>query len=490
MYNRNINRLTAVIQSPIAPRSTNVLWDDLVSNTLKVYRKGIWTVIGGAGGGGEGSSLYWGYDEIQGVIFPLDNRSVQINGDLTVNGTIKTFGLEINGKPFEQYWELDSNTNTLSTTYQVLIKNSLIVEQDASSGGDGQDTPSAGLDEEQLQDYLDLHKYVTEDDIAGLIPDVDLSSYYTKGESDARYLALSGGTMTGDLSLNQYLRINAWAGYGSGSANAWYNGNTQMLLWDNVSGIGLGSNVVIHSGNIGSQWVDVANSLTNILIPSDLTTIGPKTINWFDWAQSTGQGIASYSYGIWTGSPDINYGFGFGADAFDDELYFKLMRGGTVGPWRRVIATADDGYLYGLGGSIDIQYDDEINRYGGNLHLQHRGGSGAAGSGTGGTTTGHILMCAYGGNVLIGTAVDDGYKLDVTGDSRINGALRVQRLYDTNSYLDIVASDVSVSYNAYDNSDGWCVQYFRCQDKTIMSLAADGANINGNLVVSGDVASA
>ena len=102
----------------------------------------------------------------------------------------------------------------------------------------------------------------------------------------------------------------------------------------------------------------------------------------------------------------------------------------------------------------------------------------------------NLMLQPLGGNVLIGTATDSGYKLDVTGDSRINGALRVQRLYDTNSYLDIVASDVSVSYNAYDNSDGWCLQYFRCQDKTIMTLAADGANINGNLIVSGDVASA
>lgn len=212
MYNRNINRLTAVIQSPIAPRSTNVLWDDLVSNTLKVYRKGIWTVIGGAGGGGEGSSLYWGYDDIQGVIFPLDNRSVQINGDLTVNGDItarklSVAELEIDGEPFASYWELDSNTNTLSTTYQVLIKNSLVVEQDTSSGGEGQDTPSAGLDEEQLQDYLDLHKYVTEDDIAGLIPDADLSDYYTKSQSDARYLALSGGVMTGDIATKSF-----WSG--------------------------------------------------------------------------------------------------------------------------------------------------------------------------------------------------------------------------------------------------------------------------------------
>lgn len=43
------------------------------------------------------------------------------------------------------------------------------------------------------------------------------------------YLPLSGGTLTGNLNLNQYLRINAWSGYGSGSADFWYNGNNSML---------------------------------------------------------------------------------------------------------------------------------------------------------------------------------------------------------------------------------------------------------------------
>lgn len=43
------------------------------------------------------------------------------------------------------------------------------------------------------------------------------------------YLPLSGGILTGDLKLNQYLMINARSGYGTGSANFWYNGNRGML---------------------------------------------------------------------------------------------------------------------------------------------------------------------------------------------------------------------------------------------------------------------
>ncbi len=44
------------------------------------------------------------------------------------------------------------------------------------------------------------------------------------------YLPTSGGTLTGDLTLNKYLRINAWSDYGSGTANLWYNGTNTMLV--------------------------------------------------------------------------------------------------------------------------------------------------------------------------------------------------------------------------------------------------------------------
>ena len=70
-------------------------------------------------------------------------------------------------------WFLDDDGN-------VRTKHNVVIEGDTSSGGEGEDTPSAGLDEEQLQAYLDEHRYVTEDDVAGLIPDVDLTGYATE----------------------------------------------------------------------------------------------------------------------------------------------------------------------------------------------------------------------------------------------------------------------------------------------------------------------
>jgi hypothetical protein len=51
MIGRKNNVLSSIVQSRIPPSKLNVLWDDLTSNTLKVYRKTGWTVLGGSGGG-------------------------------------------------------------------------------------------------------------------------------------------------------------------------------------------------------------------------------------------------------------------------------------------------------------------------------------------------------------------------------------------------------------------------------------------------------
>lgn len=85
--------------------------------------------------------------------------------------------LQILSALLSSMWHLDAEGN-------VCTDRNVIIAGDTSSGGEGEDTP-AGINEEQLQAYLDAHKYVTEDDVAGLIPDVDLSDYYTKSQTDS-----------------------------------------------------------------------------------------------------------------------------------------------------------------------------------------------------------------------------------------------------------------------------------------------------------------
>ena len=76
------------------------------------------------------------------------------------------------------------------------------------------------------------------------------------------------------------------------------------------------------------------------------------------------------------------------------------------------------GAAMGLGGAIDFQFTDEINRYGGTLFIQHRGDGSQTGTGSG--ATGNVVMCYNGGNVGIGNN-NPSYKLDVNGTLHASG---------------------------------------------------------------------
>lgn len=61
-------------------------------------------------------------------------------------------------------------------------------------------------------------------------------------------LALTGGTLTGDLTCNTYLKLNAWSGYGSGTANFWFDGNNKTVEITNSTQLKLAGNKVYHQG--------------------------------------------------------------------------------------------------------------------------------------------------------------------------------------------------------------------------------------------------
>lgn len=115
------------------------------------------------------------------VSLPRDKEMSDTSDNAVENKVIKAY---VDGKVksvvdlLASMWYIDDDGN-------VRTKHNVVIEGDTSSGGEGEDTPSVGLDEEQLQAYLDEHRYVTEDDIAGLIPDVDLSDYYTSEQTDS-----------------------------------------------------------------------------------------------------------------------------------------------------------------------------------------------------------------------------------------------------------------------------------------------------------------
>lgn len=83
---------------------------------------------------------------------------------------------------------------SISSVYDMEVNGNLNATGEVSAGGAGaeEENPSAGLDEEQLQEYLDEHKYVTEDRLGELLPD----DYYTTQEIDDKFnnvaVALNG----------------------------------------------------------------------------------------------------------------------------------------------------------------------------------------------------------------------------------------------------------------------------------------------------------
>ena len=80
------------------------------------------------------------------------------------------------------------------------------------------------------------------------------------GTLNGNYVRKAGDTMTGDLtapniSVNQYLKVNAYSGYGTGWGGLWYDGNNKKLwVYSNT-----GNDAVFQASKVyGAVWNDYA----------------------------------------------------------------------------------------------------------------------------------------------------------------------------------------------------------------------------------------
>ena len=92
-------------------------------------------------------------------------------------------------------WRLDGDT--LFTEFNVVSKKNIVAEKEISAGGAAApEEGGAGLDEEELQDYLDEKGYITETEVDAKIAAVDVSDqlkdYATKKDVDDRFEQLIG----------------------------------------------------------------------------------------------------------------------------------------------------------------------------------------------------------------------------------------------------------------------------------------------------------
>ena len=79
----------------------------------------------------------------------------------------------------------------------------------------------------------------------------------------SNYLPLSGGTVTGATQFNNYVKLNAWDGCGTGTANLWYDGNNKFVEIQNATDLKLSGVNVSKEGHTHtkSQITDFPTSL-------------------------------------------------------------------------------------------------------------------------------------------------------------------------------------------------------------------------------------
>ena len=100
-------------------------------------------------------------------------------------------------------------------------------------------------------------------DVLNCIPTKTSQLTNDSGFITGSYLPTSGGTLTEDLILNKYLRINAWPGYGTGTADFWYNGNDKYVEIQNATNLKLTGINVWKQGDLitGAVFNDLADAI-------------------------------------------------------------------------------------------------------------------------------------------------------------------------------------------------------------------------------------
>ena len=96
----------------------------------------------------------------------------------------------------------------------------------------------------------------------------------------SNYLPLSGGTVTGATQFNNYVKLNAWPNYGTGTANFWYDGNNKFVEIQNATNLKLSGVNVSKEGHthtksdVGLDKVDnTADSDKNVKYASSAGSV-------------------------------------------------------------------------------------------------------------------------------------------------------------------------------------------------------------------------
>lgn len=80
------------------------------------------------------------------------------------------------------------------------------------------------------------------------------------------YLPLSGGTVTGATQFNNYLKLNAWSGYGTGTANFWYDANNKFVEIQNATDLKLAGTKVSKEGHTHTTTIATSTGTNQLTL--------------------------------------------------------------------------------------------------------------------------------------------------------------------------------------------------------------------------------
>ena len=168
-------------------------------------------------------------------------------------------------------------------------------------------------------------------------------------------MSLSGGNLSGYLQVNSYLRVNT-ASYGANKGYIYFGDGT-LDRWIGYDGSnfalqnGSGGQIIIHSGNIGSQSVANAASAGNAsLLTSNVGNAASSLQYWQAIDNPTLNPSAGWWYGLRMSHGDATtyYNVTMAFDFHNDKIMFRRKEGGVDLPWQTLWHTGNDGSGSGL----------------------------------------------------------------------------------------------------------------------------------------------
>jgi hypothetical protein len=270
------------------------------------------------------------------------------------------------------------------------------------------------------------------------------------------------------------------------------SGNSNLCFRVTESDCYVGSNTIIHSGNIGSQSVDFSNYsgyISEYDLGAYLSTKTASISGWYDWGNITGESFETYTHGLRITSPDGNYYtyLAFGATE-GLEPRIRHIRGGVLGSWKTIaftnsnvasatkLQTARTIWGQSFDGSANIGDNGKsqwlyLNSGGEGIYIT---ASAIAWHNSYNSFAGRIMEFTSSGNVLIGTTIDDGFMLNVNGEAKFVNTTNVYGEYTATRLTQYVYQNIGRLYVYNDNDGGFKDLWIGNNSGTALTVKANG----------------